>query len=199
MPKRRGSRRTGWCRCPTGLTTRQAMAVGTAGLTAMLAVMALEDHGLTPDKGEVLVTGAAGGVGSVAIALLAQPRLPGRRRDRAARDGGLSARPRRGADRAARRSGRDGEAPAGGGDLGGLHRRRGRRDAGAGAGADEVRRLGRRGGAGGRRGAARLGDPVPAAGGEPAGHRFRDAALSATGSAPGPGSPATCRWTSWRR
>ncbi|MBL9054243.1 MAG: oxidoreductase [Tabrizicola sp.] len=57
---------------PAGLTTRQAMAVGTAGLTAMLAVMALEDHGLTPAKGEVLVTGAAGGVGSVAVAILAR-------------------------------------------------------------------------------------------------------------------------------
>jgi acrylyl-CoA reductase (NADPH) len=56
---------------PDGLTTRQAMAVGTAGLTSMLAVMALENHGLTPAKGEVLVTGAAGGVGSVAIAILA--------------------------------------------------------------------------------------------------------------------------------
>lgn len=56
---------------PEGLTARQAMAVGTAGFTAMLAVMALEDHGLTPDRGEVLVTGAAGGVGSVAVALLA--------------------------------------------------------------------------------------------------------------------------------
>jgi acrylyl-CoA reductase (NADPH) len=56
---------------PVGLTTRQAMAVGTAGLTAMLAIQALEDHGLTPDKGEVLVTGAAGGVGSIAVALLA--------------------------------------------------------------------------------------------------------------------------------
>lgn len=56
---------------PEGLTTRQAMAVGTAGFTAMLAVMALEDHGLTPAKGEVLVTGAAGGVGSVAVAILA--------------------------------------------------------------------------------------------------------------------------------
>ena len=56
---------------PAGLTARQAMAVGTAGFTAMLAVMALEDHGLTPDKGEVLVTGAAGGVGSVATAILA--------------------------------------------------------------------------------------------------------------------------------
>ncbi|WP_127900405.1 MDR family oxidoreductase [Solirhodobacter olei] len=57
---------------PDALTTRQAMAVGTAGLTAMLAVMALEDHGLSPEKGEVLVTGASGGVGSVAIAILAR-------------------------------------------------------------------------------------------------------------------------------
>ena len=56
---------------PEGLSTRSAMAVGTAGFTAMLAVMALEDHGLSPDKGEVLVTGAAGGVGSVATAILA--------------------------------------------------------------------------------------------------------------------------------
>lgn len=57
---------------PEGLTTKQAMAVGTAGFTAMLAVLALEDHGLHPDRGEVLVTGAAGGVGSVATAILAK-------------------------------------------------------------------------------------------------------------------------------
>ncbi|EAQ26390.1 acryloyl-CoA reductase [Roseovarius sp. 217] len=56
---------------PEGLDTRAAMAVGTAGFTAMLAVMALEDHGLVPGHGEVLVTGAAGGVGSVATAILA--------------------------------------------------------------------------------------------------------------------------------
>jgi len=56
---------------PLGLTMRQSMAIGTAGLTAMLAILALEAHGLTVDKGEVLVTGASGGVGSVAIALLA--------------------------------------------------------------------------------------------------------------------------------
>ena len=56
---------------PEGLSTRQAMAVGTAGFTAMLAVMALEEHGLKPGAGPVLVTGAAGGVGSVAVALLA--------------------------------------------------------------------------------------------------------------------------------
>lgn len=57
---------------PEGLDTRAAMAVGTAGLTAMLSVMALEDHGLEPGHGPVLVTGAAGGVGSVATAILAQ-------------------------------------------------------------------------------------------------------------------------------
>ena len=57
---------------PEGLTTRQAMAVGTAGFTAMLAVIALEEHGLTPGHGPVLVTGAAGGVGSVATAILGQ-------------------------------------------------------------------------------------------------------------------------------
>lgn len=56
---------------PDGLTTRQAMAIGTAGFTAMLAIMSLEDHGLDPDAGDVLVTGAAGGVGSVATAILA--------------------------------------------------------------------------------------------------------------------------------
>jgi acrylyl-CoA reductase (NADPH) len=55
---------------PAKLSTRQAMAIGTAGYTAMLCVMALESQGVKPDGGEVLVTGAAGGVGSVAIALL---------------------------------------------------------------------------------------------------------------------------------
>jgi len=57
---------------PEGMTTRDTMAIGTAGYTAMLAVMALERHGLTPNSGPVIVTGAAGGVGSVAIALLAK-------------------------------------------------------------------------------------------------------------------------------
>lgn len=56
---------------PDGIDARQAMAVGTAGFTAMLAVMALEDHGLKAGDGPVLVTGAAGGVGSVATAILA--------------------------------------------------------------------------------------------------------------------------------
>lgn len=56
---------------PEGLTTRQTMAIGTAGFAAILAIIALEDHGLKPDQGEVLVTGAAGGVGSIATAILA--------------------------------------------------------------------------------------------------------------------------------
>ncbi len=57
---------------PEGLSAEQAMAIGTAGFTAMLALMALEDHGLKPDeKSPVLVTGAGGGVGSIAVALLA--------------------------------------------------------------------------------------------------------------------------------
>ncbi len=55
---------------PDALSTYQAMAVGTAGITAMLAIIALEAHGLKPDQGPVLVTGAAGGVGSVATAIL---------------------------------------------------------------------------------------------------------------------------------
>ena len=59
-------------RQPAPLSARQAMAIGTAGLTAMLAVIALERHGLRPDAGDVLVTGAAGGVGSVAISLLSR-------------------------------------------------------------------------------------------------------------------------------
>ncbi|MGU3536975.1 acrylyl-CoA reductase (NADPH) [Methylobacterium sp. A54F] len=57
---------------PDGLTPAQAMAIGTAGYTAMLALMALDAHGLTPAAGPALVTGASGGVGSVAVALLAR-------------------------------------------------------------------------------------------------------------------------------
>ena len=57
---------------PKGLTTSQAMAIGVAGYTAMLCVMALEEQGITPDHGEIIVTGAAGGVGSVSLALLSK-------------------------------------------------------------------------------------------------------------------------------
>jgi acrylyl-CoA reductase (NADPH) len=59
-------------RLPAGMSARDAMAIGTAGYTAMLAVMALERAGVTPGRGPVVVTGAAGGVGSVAVALLAK-------------------------------------------------------------------------------------------------------------------------------
>jgi len=57
---------------PVSMSAREAMAIGTAGYTAMLAVMALERHGLTPERGPIAVTGAAGGVGSVAVAILAK-------------------------------------------------------------------------------------------------------------------------------
>ena len=59
-------------RLPDGMSAREAMAIGTAGYTAMLSVLALERHGLNPQSGPVVVTGAAGGVGSVAIALLSK-------------------------------------------------------------------------------------------------------------------------------
>ncbi|MET4418917.1 MDR family oxidoreductase [Bradyrhizobium sp. RT3a] len=59
-------------RVPAGMSTRNAMAIGTAGYTAMLAVLALEQHGITPASGPIVVTGAAGGVGSVAISVLSK-------------------------------------------------------------------------------------------------------------------------------
>jgi acrylyl-CoA reductase (NADPH) len=59
-------------RVPDGMSTRDAMAIGTAGYTAMLAVLALEQHGITPASGPIVVTGAAGGVGSVAISVLSK-------------------------------------------------------------------------------------------------------------------------------
>lgn len=62
---------SGLVKLPSAITTRQAMAIGTAGYTAMLCVLALERHGVKPGGGDVLVTGATGGVGSVATALLA--------------------------------------------------------------------------------------------------------------------------------
>lgn len=57
-------------RVPEPLTTRQAMGIGTPGLTAMLAIAALEQHGVTPDRGDILITGTPGGVGSMAVVLL---------------------------------------------------------------------------------------------------------------------------------
>ena len=64
---------SGWLvRLPQSMTTRQAMAIGTAGYTAMLSVLAIERHGVRPGAGDVLVTGATGGVGSIAVVLLAK-------------------------------------------------------------------------------------------------------------------------------
>ena len=80
---------------PQGLTSAQAMAIGTAGLTAMFCVLALERHGLTPDRGPVVVTGAAGGVGSIAVALLAGTWMARRRIDGPAGRGGVFAGARR--------------------------------------------------------------------------------------------------------
>ncbi|HWT72779.1 MAG TPA: MDR family oxidoreductase [Oxalicibacterium sp.] len=57
---------------PPAISPRRAMEIGTAGYTAMLCIMALQDHGVTPDKGDIVVTGAAGGVGSIAIVLLSE-------------------------------------------------------------------------------------------------------------------------------
>ena len=61
---------------PETISTRQAMAIGTAGYTAMLCILALEQHGISPDDGGILVTGAAGGVGSVAVAVLSKLGYP---------------------------------------------------------------------------------------------------------------------------
>ena len=95
----------GWLlRCPPPFTHAQAMAIGTAGFTAALCVMALQRHGLRPGDGDVLVTGAAGGVGSVAVALLGRARLPRRRLHRPAAGGRLPAAPRRAAHRRPRRA-----------------------------------------------------------------------------------------------
>ena len=82
-------------RLPRTMSTRDAMAIGTAGYTAMLAVMALERHGLTPASGPLVVTGAAGGVGSVAVAILAKLGFQVTRLDRPAGGGGLSQAARR--------------------------------------------------------------------------------------------------------
>ena len=83
---------------PKAFTAAQAMAIGTAGYTAMLACLALEDAGVTPDKGAVVVTGAAGGVGSVAVAVLAKLGFSRDRIDRPHGGRGLPEKPRRRGD-----------------------------------------------------------------------------------------------------
>ncbi len=126
---------------PEGMSARDAMAVGTAGYTAMLSVMALERHGITPDRGPVVVTGAAGGVGSVAIVLLAKAgwhviASTGRMAEQRLPEG-----PRRGRDHRPRGAVRPGQA-ARQGALGGRHRRGRQPHAGQRAVDDVLRRRG---------------------------------------------------------
>ena len=130
-------------RLPPSMSTREAMAIGTAGYTAMLAVMALERAGIAPARGPVIVTGAAGGVGSVAIALLAKlgyavVASTGRPAE-AAYLKGLGA-----AEVIERKRARRPRAPARQGTLGRRHRRRGLDDARQCAVDDALRRSGRR-------------------------------------------------------
>ena len=159
---------------PAGLSTRQAMAVGTAGFTAMLAVMALEAQGLAPAAGEVLVTGAAGGVGSVAIAILAARGYQVVASTGRAEHAGVPEGPRGHDGHRPRALRRSREAPARGGTLGGLHRLGRRQYAGAGACPDEVRLLGRGRRARRRREARAHRDALHPAGREPARHRLGD-------------------------
>ena len=157
---------------PAGWTTEHAMAVGTAGFTAMLAVMALESHGLEAGAGEVLVTGAAGGVGSVAVAVLARlgHRVTASTGRAASHDYlkslGASQRDRPG------RAGRAEFAAPGVRALRRLHRQRRGHHARPGAWPDEIPLLGRRGRPRGRQRAPHHGDSVPAAWGQPARDRF---------------------------
>ena len=162
---------------PQGLTTRQAMAIGTAGFTAMLAVMALEDHGLTPGTGPVLVTGAAGGVGSVATAILARlgyevAGVTGRPASAAYLESlGASRIVAREDLSEVTRKPLEGETWSGCVDaVGG--------DARPGAQTDEIRHFGRRRGPCRRRGArGRADHPVHPARRQSSGHRFGDAPL----------------------
>ena len=172
---------------PKALTARQAMAVGTAGLTAVLALQALEAHGLTPDKGEVLVTGAAGGVGSVAVALLANEgyqvaAVTGRPETESYLKGLGASRiiPRAELAETVKRP-LETETWAGCIDaVGGSMLARV-------LGADEIWRVGCCRGPCRRNGAARNGHSLPAARREPAGHRFGDAAFCKPRSGMEPG------------
>ena len=160
-------------RLPPAISTKRAMAIGTAGFTSMMAVMALEAHGLKPGMGDVLVTGAAGGVGSVAVAILAKLGYPvaastGRpeTHDYLKSLGASSfidraelAKPPRQADR--QRA------------LGGRDRQRRQHHARHGADPDEIPRLGRGLRPGGRQRSPGQRHSLPAARGEAVGDRFR--------------------------
>ena len=178
---------------PDNFTARQAMAIGTAGYTASLCVDALLNHGVSPDQGEVLVTGATGGVGSVAIALLVEGRLQGGRRDRKGLGGRLSQGPRRHDGAGSRRVRRGRQADAEGA-LGGRHRLRRQPHAGERLRADALRRRGRRVRPGPGHGLSGLGRTVHPPRCLPARHRERDGAQANRGWPPG----LACRVT-WMR
>ena len=175
-------------RLPASMSAREAMAIGTAGYTAMLAVMALERSGITPARGPLIVTGAAGGVGSVAVALLAKlgyavTASTGRPAE-AAYLKGLGA-----AEVIERKELGRRAAPARQGTLGRRHRRRRLDDAGQCALHDTVRRNCRRLWTGRRNGLARYGRSVHPARGVARRHRLGHVsfAVAATGVA-SPGS-----------
>ena len=124
---------------PTGLSLLDAMALGTAGFTAAMSVIRLEQNGLTPGAGPVVVTGATGGVGSIAVADPRAPRLRGDRRHRQGRRARLPEVARRD-DRAAAIGSREERASARQGDMGRSRRSRRRRHARLADQDDELRR-----------------------------------------------------------
>ena len=182
-------------RLPASMSTREAMAIGTAGYTAMLAVMALERHGLKPDSGPVAVTGAAGGVGSVAIAILAKRGFTVHAVTGRSNEADYLKRPGRGRNHRAQGPGRAGQAPR----QGALGRRRrfGRfHDFGQPLVDDPLWRGGSRLRAGGRYGPADDGCPLHSSRGVSLRHQFRDvppanAAGSVEKAGKRPGPPKT--------
>ena len=158
---------------PDSISTRDAMAIGTAGYTAMLSVMALEDHGLKPASGPMVVTGAAGGVGSVATAILSQARLSRHRLDRPRVGGRLPEASRRRRDHRPRRTCRR-AAPAQQGALGRRRRQRRLDHAREPAVDDEIRRRDRRLRPRRGHGFACLGCAIHFARGVPFGHQLGD-------------------------
>ena len=160
-------------RLPEGLSARDAMAIGTAGYTAMLSVLALEKHGLSPKSGPVVVTGAAGGVGSVATAVLSKLGYHVIASTGRAVGGRLSEEPRRRRGDRPQRTVGAGQA-AGQGALGGRHRQRRLDHARQSAVDDEVWRRHRRLRPCRRHGPAVFGGALHFARGVPSRHRFRD-------------------------
>ena len=195
----RACRPAGWCRCPPTLTPRLAMALGTAGFTAALSVIRLEERGLRPGTGPVLVTGASGGLGSVAVGILAargyevvaatgKPDEADRLRGLGAADGD---RPRGG-------DGRE-RTTARGGALGGRRGLRGRRDAPLRPPHAPARRDGRGLGQRGRAGLRDDGLPVHPARRGAARASTPPRSRSPSGARSGRGSATTCARTASAR